>query len=239
MVDDAFLMWRLLASHRLMTACLCLGRLASLQPDSRARLARVCFERLRTHGVAVLQSAQRTAPLLVQVQGSADQSAETLLTQLEVVGQILEDSPRGLRTEATALLPPDGLVAWLKAGTALALALQPQGMLLRCRCRYVLSRVGCCTVLQCVDRRFLQQPVVRMPPALPAVLPRPCYPANWSAAGADVKEAISMLARVAFNLFCVSNWGELGTAVAADTQLSVDLAVLLQAFVAGTAAALR
>lgn len=48
-----------------------------------------------------------------------------------------------------------------------------------------------------------------------------------------------MLARVAFNLFCVSNWGELGTAVAADTQLSVDLALLLQAFVAGTAAALR
>lgn len=48
-----------------------------------------------------------------------------------------------------------------------------------------------------------------------------------------------MLARVAFSLFCVSGWGALSAAVAADAQLPGDLAVLLQAFVAGTAAALR
>lgn len=129
-VNDMFYVWRLVASHRLLSACLLLGRLAGLPVDSRLRLARFAFQRLTTHGTAALESTVRMGPTLVQLGAGTHPTSQLILSQVQLMGHILHEMPE----EAAAQLEPAALVLWLRACTGLARTLPRQGAVCLPRC---------------------------------------------------------------------------------------------------------
>lgn len=175
-LDDTRPFWRLHANLPLLIACMALGRLAGLPPQSRSRLAAFSFQHVRTHGSGVLQSMVAAGPTLAHVQDSTANSVAVLLLQLDTVSQVLQ-LPEQLGTGAAALVPPQQLVSWLKDCTAVLRSLPAQGtLLLLARCCLVAAGSG--SGVQCDRLAFTNSALLAQRPNTPLMRIATCLAAT-------------------------------------------------------------